>query len=205
MITLNRFRRVELALRQAGYAPIIEWSESILPPADADAFAREAVYVVCNSGFRNSVAVPIFERCMAALRNGRSASTEFGHQGKHQAIDHIWTEREKLFVAYVAHGDKIAFLRKIPWIGPVTSYHLEKNLGGDHAKPDVHMERLARRDQTDPHKLCRRLARGTGYRAATIDTVLWRACADGLLDSARYEAEGWRAAFTLKQFLLNRG
>lgn len=201
MITLRRFRRIEAALRQAGYSSIIDWSESILPPTDADAFAREAVYVICNSGFRNSVAVPIFERCMSSLRNGRSAASEFGHVGKHQAIDHIWAEREKLFAAYRAHEDKIAFLHEMPWIGPVTSYHLEKNLGGDHAKPDVHMERLARRDKTTTHKLCRRLARETGYRVATIDTVLWRACAEGLLNSARYEAEGWRLAFHPKTFL----
>lgn len=195
MITLKRFRRIETALREAGYSPIIEWSENILPPADADGFAREAIYVICNSGFRNSVAVPIFERCMTALKSGGTAATEFGHVGKRQAIDHIWTEREKLFAAYREHDDKIAFLHEIPWIGPVTSYHLEKNLGGDHAKPDVHMERLARRDRTTTQRLCRRLARETGYRVATIDTILWRACADGLLDSALYEADGWRAAF----------
>lgn len=204
MITVRRFRRIELALRQAGYAPIIDWSESIVPPVDADGFAREVVYVICNSGFRNSVAVPIFERCMTALKAGRSAATEFGHEGKQRAIDWIWSEREKLFAAYLAEGDKIAFLRGIPWIGPVTSHHLEKNLGGDHAKPDVHMERLARRDKTTTFRLCRRLARETGYRVATVDTVLWRACADGLLDSVRYEAEGWKAAFSPNRFLTTR-
>jgi len=204
MITLKRFRRIEAALRQAGYGSIIEWSESILPPVDADAFAREAVYVVCNSGFRNSIAVPIFKRCLAALEEGRSAATEFAHEGKRQAIDQIWAEREKLFAAYRDHADKIAFLRGIPWIGPITSYHLEKNLGGDHAKPDVHMERLARRDRTTTHKLCWRLARESGYRVATIDTILWRACAAGLLDSTRYESRGWKSAFGPKAFLESR-
>lgn len=205
MITLRRFRRVEMALRQAGYAPIIDWSENILPPADAEAFAREAAFTVCNSGFRNSIAVPIFERCMAAIKGGRSAATEFGHEGKCRAIDQIWTERKSLFAAYLAEEDKISFLRTLPWIGRITSYHLEKNLGGDYAKPDVHMERLARRDKTTTHKLCRRLARETGYRVATIDTVLWRACAEGLLDSRRYEAEGWRFAFRPEMLLSGDG
>ena len=205
MITLQRFRMIEALLRQVGYGPIIDWSENIRPPADADAFAREAVFCICNSGFRNAVAAPIVERCMDALRAGQSAATEFGHEGKTNAIDVIWAEREVLFAAYRATEDKLAFLRQLPWIGPVTCYHLEKNLGGDYAKPDVHMERLARREKTTTRKLCRRLARLTGYRVATIDTILWRACADGLLDSARYEAEGWKAAFRPKRFLASRG
>lgn len=205
MITVKRFRRIEALLRRAGYGPIIEWSENIREPADADAFAREAVFVICNSGFRNSVAVPIFERCMTALRAGRSTATEFGHEGKQKAIDQIWAEREALFAAYRGQEDKIAFLRRMPWIGPVTCFHLEKNLGGDYAKPDVHMERLARRDKTTTHKLCQQLSRATGYRIATIDTVIWRSCSAGLLDSARYEADGWKAAFRPKGFLASRG
>ncbi|MES2699067.1 MAG: hypothetical protein V4647_05615 [Pseudomonadota bacterium] len=201
MITLKRFRKLEAILREAGYGPSIDWSETITPPIDADAFASEAIFVVVNSGFRNSTAVPIFERCMTALREGRSAASEFGHPGKSSAIDHIWANRNVLFAAYRVAPDQLDYLRQLPWIGPVTTYHLQKNLGGDHAKPDVHMERLARRDGTTTHKLCRRLAHATGYRVATVDSLLWRACQSGLLKSARYEAEGWSAAFQPKKFL----
>lgn len=204
MITLRRFQKVEHVLREAGFGPSIDWAENISVPVDADAFASEAIYVICNSGFRNSVALPIFARCMVALKEGRSAATEFGHEGKHQSIDRIWKERDALFTAYAAADDKVAFLRTLPWIGPVTAWHLEKNLGGDHAKPDVHMERLARRDRTTTLKLCARLARQTGYRVATIDTVLWRACAEGLLNSKVYETAGWAAAFQPKRFLVRR-
>lgn len=205
MITSKRFRALEAIMRQAGYGDIIDWSENVPAPADAEAFARQAVFVICNSGMSNVAATPVFERCMIALREGRSASTEFGHPGKHAAIDEIWAERETLFAGYSADPDKLTFLQTLPWIGPVTCYHLAKNLGEDHAKPDVHMERLARRDRTTTHKLCRRLARETGYRVATIDTILWRACADGLLNSAGYEKEGWKAAFRPKRFLAGRG
>tara|TARA_B100000678_G_scaffold223492_1_gene191091 strand:- start:1750 stop:2385 length:636 start_codon:yes stop_codon:yes gene_type:complete len=204
MITLKRFWLLESTLRGAGYGPMIDWAENIAKPADANAFASEAIYVIINSGFRNSIAAPIFKRCMTALRAGRSASTAFGHEGKHQAIDAIWAERDALFAAYREADDQIAYLRSLPWIGPITVWHLAKNLGGDHAKPDVHMERLARRDRTTTKKLCARLALQTGYRIATIDTLLWRACADGLLDSVKYEAEGWKAAFRPQEFLASR-
>ncbi|WJY18324.1 hypothetical protein QQS45_11960 [Alteriqipengyuania flavescens] len=204
MITLRRFKALETALRQAGYGPSIDWSKTIAEPADAEAFASEAVYVICNSGFRNSIATPIFHKCMAALRAGGTASSVYGHEGKCAGIDYIWQNRTALFAAYRQDADKLAYLRTLPWIGPVTSYHLYKNLGGDHAKPDVHMERLARRDKTTTAKLCRRLARQSGYRIATIDTVLWRACAEGLLDSSKYETHGWEAAFQPEKFRRTR-
>lgn len=180
---------------------MIDWSESIEPAPDPDAFADRAIYVICNSGLANSIAEPIYQRCMLALHKGRSAATEFGHPGKRNAIDAIWENRETLFERYQATTDPIGFLQSLPWIGPVTSFHLAKNLGADVAKPDVHMERLARRDRTDTHRLCRRLSKQTGYRVATIDTVLWRACADGLLNSQAYELLGWKAAFQPKRFL----
>lgn len=183
---------------------MIEWSESLALPVDADAFAAEAVYVICNSGMANRIAGPIAERCIVALHERRSAATEFGHPGKRQAIDQIWAWRGPLYAMYLGDADKLNFLSQLPWIGPVTRYHLAKNLGADFAKPDVHMERLARRDKTTTHKLCAKLAQQTGYRVGTIDTVLWRACADGLLDSKTYESHGWKAAFKLKAFRESR-
>ncbi len=196
MLSVNRFRRLEAALRRRGYGPTIEWSEIIQPPNDADDFAERTIYVILNSGFRNSVAEPIYHRCVAALRTGLSATTVFRHPGKAPAIDTIWQAREALFEEYGRATDPIAFLEEIRWIGPVTALHLGKNLGLQHAKPDVHMERLARHDKTTTAKLCERLARATGYRVATIDTLLWKACESGLLKSAVYERHGWTAAIS---------
>lgn len=195
MITLKRFRRIETILRQHGYGQTIEWSESIQPPVSAEEFAKEAIYVICNSGMAVTVGAPVAKRCIARLQEGGSAAEVFGHPGKRQAIDDIWHDRAKHFGAFQAASSKLEFLQSLPWIGTVTRYHLAKNLGADEAKPDVHMERLARRDRTTTRTLCKRLARKTGYRVATIDSILWRACADGLLNSRVYEAHGWNAAF----------
>lgn len=195
MITVKRFRKLEAALRAAGYGPMIEWSETVQPPQTAEEFAGEAIYVICNSGLKNSVAAPIAVRCLAVLAIGASATTVFGHPGKAAAIDTIWHHRAMLFERFGRESAKLDFLGELPWIGPVTRHHLAKNLGSDTAKPDVHLERLARRDRTTTQTLCRRLARLTGYRVATIDSILWRSCADGMLNSAVYEAGGWKAAF----------
>jgi len=137
----------------------------------------------------------IYARCLGALDRSGTTRRVFGHKGKARAIDGIWRDRERLFGEFSASGDKLVFCESLPWIGPTTKYHLAKDLGVDVAKPDVHLARLARRDRTTVARMCARLARQTGYRKATIDTILWRGCATGILDSKRYELEGWRAAF----------
>ena len=176
------FHRVAAEMQRRGFNDI-EWSEVIAPPADADDFGGEAIFVICNSGMKNTVAREIFKRVMAALGAAQSASTAFRHPGKSAAIDTIWRDRAALYAAYMAADDKLAACEALPWIGGITKYHLAKNFGADVAKPDVHLQRLADQHGCTPQALCDRLAAETGYRAATIDTVLWRACAEGVIDS----------------------
>lgn len=195
MITAARFRELERALRARGYGPMIAWAEHVEKPTNAEDFATRVIYVICNSGMRVTVAAPIAEKCALALTDGRSATEVFGHPGKAVAIDLIWRQRETLFQEYLSADAKLDYLATLPWIGKVTKHHLAKNLGASAAKPDVHLVRLANRESTTPSRLCRRLARLTGYKIPTIDSILWRACADGLLNSRRYELEGWEAAF----------
>jgi hypothetical protein len=166
-----------------------------VPPTTAEAFAEHAIYVICNSGMANAVAEGIFQRIMASLHGHRTAAEVFKHPGKAKAIDEIWTNRGRLFGEYLQAQDKVEQLRALPFIGEVTALHLAKNLGADTAKPDVHMERLARREGVTTAELCARLSAETGYRVATIDTILWRACADRILNSRVYELEGWDAAY----------
>ena len=67
----------------------------------------------------------------------------------------------------------MAWLQTLPFIVPITVYHLAKNYGFDCAKPDRHLVRIAGAEGT--HELCARLARETGDRIATVDVVIWRA------------------------------
>lgn len=193
MITLKRFRRIEQAVRAAGYSDIIEWSETIQPPTCPDDFARRVVFVICSSGMSAAAAEAIYEKCVAALDGDETASSVFPHPGKAAAIDIVWRDRKDLFDSFLSDDDALAFCAELPFVGPVTRYHLAKNLGADVAKPDVHLARLAKREGVTPQQLCQRLAAATGYRAATIDTILWRACAAGVLNSTAYLERGWRA------------
>jgi hypothetical protein len=196
VITSEAFAQIVQAVIDEGWGDDISWSESVGQPADADAFASEAIFVICNSGMRFTVAQGIFDRCMNAVRQGASSSEVFGHAGKCLAIDQIWSEREAFFGAYMAAVDKVAWCETLPWIGEITKYHLAKNLGADVAKPDVHLQRLGLANGCTPEELCRRLASDSGFRVATVDVVLWRACATGLIDS--------RSAIPLQSTTLER-
>ena len=184
MIDLQTFLDIVEALRLAGFADDdIQWSENCGPPENARAFAREAVFVICNSGMKATIARQIFLRVIQALSRGDSAFTVFKHPGKAGAIDQIWFEREQHFASYQAAEDKLEFCASLPWIGAITKYHLAKNFGVQVAKPDVHLQRLADREGCTAQALCERLARESGYKVATVDVLLWRACATGVIDS----------------------
>ena len=81
MITLLRFRRLEEAVRQAGFGDNIDWTERLASPVDAEEFARAAIYVIANSGMKNSVAAPIYDRCIGALE--QTTSNNGDDDGKH--------------------------------------------------------------------------------------------------------------------------
>jgi predicted nucleic acid-binding protein len=189
LILLADFYRIVAELHRRGWAKDdLAWSENIQPPVTPDDFALEVIYVICNSGMRFTVATEIYKKVRAELamqryEDFRSAGRVFGHKAKAAAIDRIWRQRFDLWAAYMAAADKLAWLQTLPWIGPITKFHLGKNFGLDVVKPDVHLARLAKLHDTTPDALCAALARQTGYRKATIDTLLWRACAVGIVDS----------------------
>lgn len=172
----------------------VEWSEGVLPPVDAESFAWEAIWIICNSGMKHDVARVIERRVADAIREGRPVSTAFGHPGKAAAMQAIWDRREEMFRDYVASEDKMAYIASMPWIGQVTKFHLAKNFGLDVAKPDVHLARLAQREGEDVQAMCARVAAEVGVRVATVDLVLWRACATGLLDSRSGRLRDWGGA-----------
>lgn len=182
MITASDFAKlVQLQGQQAH--DDIAWAQALAQPVCAEDFALDAIFVICNSGMKNTVARGIFIKCREALHSHSAVFDVFRHPGKAAAIETIWRDRSILLSGYITAKDKLAFCESLPWIGGITKYHLAKNLGADVAKPDVHLQRLADREGCTVQALCERLGAQTGLRVAAIDTVLWRACADGVLNS----------------------
>lgn len=165
------------------WAGQFDWAESVTRPADAEAMARELIFVIANSGMKNTVARTIYRRVMAALEAGQDPSCAFGHAGKAAAMARIWRERERLFheLAALTDADIADWCARLPFIGAITKWHASKNLGADVAKPDRWLERVATLSNETVTQLCARLAQTTGDRVATVDLVIWWAMAHGIL------------------------
>jgi hypothetical protein len=183
MITASDYDTLKLTVRVNGYGRDIDWANELKPIGATESllFWQEYSWVILNSGMKNQVARGIWNRVELAVIKGGSAHDVFGHKGKATAIDTMYANREEELKRYIAASDKLAHCRSLPWIGPITCYHLAKNLGCDVVKPDRHLVRLAQAENTTPEALCRRLSEATGDRIVVVDTVLWRAANLGLI------------------------
>lgn len=159
---------------------------------DESSFLRESAWVVLNSGFRESTVRTKFDFISLAyfdwesaheiVRNAKLceelAYEVFANKSKLRAISNIaaiiidrgfaefWRDVES--EAYVT-------LQTLPYIGPVTAWHLMKNLGFNVSKPDRHLRRCADAFgfQTG-QEMCNFLSRATGDSVAAVDHVVWR-------------------------------
>ena len=175
---LATYRRLRADIIQLGYGHEVQWAQTVQPVSDPMTFWGEFAWVVLNSGMKNQVAQGIWNKVQPTVLAGGSAADVFGHKGKSAAIDLVYANRDRLLAEYHLSNDKLEWLRAMPWIGPITCWHLAKNYGHDCAKPDRHLVRIAGAEGT--HELCARLAKETGDRIATVDLVIWRAANLGL-------------------------
>ncbi|WP_321935405.1 hypothetical protein [Paraburkholderia sp. J8-2] len=195
----HRYTAIRDRLSHLGYRHEWEWAHTVTPPEAADAFAYQAIWVICCSGFRAQAARVTEQKVLDALAAGRSATDVFPRSGKGRAIDTIWANRSRYFagfrelVAREANAEAVIewlAMTKIPYVGGgILRYHFAKNLGIACAKPDRHLARLVGVPEgANPEQnfhavmaLCRRLAEATHDKVGAVDLVLWRACNLGIL------------------------
>ena len=177
----------------AGYAPEIDWQASrSFDRVDESMFLREAAWVVLSAGFSEAVLRGRFKDIseaflhwasarkisLSADRCFRDAISVFGHVRKITAIVDIAEEVALLGFATLAaelQEDPVGRLQGFPYIGPVTSLHLAKNLGFDVAKPDRHLIRIATAlNFESTAELCQAVSHVVGDRLAVVDLIFWR-------------------------------
>lgn len=181
----TQFELILETIISLGYSHEVEWARNVKPCTNANVFLMEYVWVVLNSGMKNQIARKIYDRITKAWGNGEETWTAFGHKGKVKAIDTVRNNYPEYFQNYLDAGDKIEFLKSLPFIGGITCFHLAKNLGHDCAKPDRHLVRIADHYKTTTEELCKKLSEETGERVATIDLVLWRAANLGIINTQK--------------------
>lgn len=189
----NFYLTAKQEVLSAGFAAELNWQSHRMFSAFTEVdLLREAAWVILCSGFRESVVRRCFdlfslcfcdwesaaEICNSAAQCRATALTVFGNRKKVEAILRTATFINQFGFANLKEKillDPINTLRALPFIGPVTSYHLAKNLGFATAKPDRHLVRLAGElGYSDVQKLCNSLSIATGDPIQVVDVVLWR-------------------------------
>lgn len=173
----NTYKTIKKNLIDRGYQQEMDMILDMLdtPCDDKRRFLLETIYVIINSGMKQQIAKKIYEKVVKRLESGKSIEGAFRHKGKVKAILYVWENYDRLWSEYITASDKLSYLESIPFVGPITKYHLARNLGMDTVKPDRHLERISKKWGTDPFTLCERISKKTGDKVGFVDFVIWRA------------------------------
>lgn len=188
---IKEYIKIRGKVIEAGFQGDIDWSENLSPATmTVSELVCEYIWVVLNSGMKNTVARKIETKVLDALEGGKCVfppdTSIFRHKLKCKAIQEAWDKREELFAEFAKAKDDpdkvMEFIVSLPYTkGKILRWHFAKNVGLDVAKPDRHLVRIAAHYGTTPNDLCARLSRGSGDRVATVDMVLWRAAEQGII------------------------
>ena len=193
------YLRAKLLVIEAGYGGDVDWADGLQDVEPDDAYVvREAAWVILNSGFRYAVAQTLWPRLSAAFCDWKLEAIDgdcvapalevLNHPGKIDAMLSIaqLVQRDGS-AAIVADAQEPPTLRRLPFIGTITCWHLAKVLGVDCVKPDVHLQRAAdAAGEASALALCEAIRDATGDRLTVVDSVLWRY-------GEQRQARGWPA------------
>ena len=187
MTPIEFFNKARSWCMTNGYEKEVEWSRTVVPVDNRYAFFDEYVWVVINSGMRNKIAEKIYRN----YKNSGIAAVR--HKGKHNAILKTEKELDVFWEKYQNSEEKIDILQELSWIGPITKYHLARNIGFDFAKPDRWLCLLAEifgyktyivTLHSDVQRFCQDIADKSNERIGTIDVILWRYCSEHPIEIA---------------------
>lgn len=193
MISSITYDHIKKSVIASGFKDEIDWQARVRYEDVNEAhFLRELAWVVLASGMKEKVIRQKFPAILEAFFSFSSAKTivenrdkcisnalkVFAHSGKIPAIADgaAKVDREgfdHLKARILTNPAKI--LQEFGFIGPITVYHLAKNLGLPVAKPDRHLVRIAAAcGYSDVQKFCRDISTMSGDSVPVVDIVLWR-------------------------------
>ena len=181
------------AVVQGGFGWEIDWQESLeFDRLTEPSFLQEAAWVVLTAGMREAVVRRRFNAVSEAFlgwssakaivdsrrRCRRRALAVFNHRPKIGAILGIAHRTASLSFEWIKSRileQGVSYLQRLPFIGPVTSFHLAKNIGLQTAKPDRHLVRIAALfGFPSAQTMCETIAEEVCDSVSVIDVVLWR-------------------------------
>lgn len=187
------YRQAKELVIERGYSGEISWQESIIYEEITESdFLREGAWVILSCGMRESIVRRKFAKVSVAFHNWASAQTivDQSQVCRSEALSFFNSPPKIDAIIDMAHGiaatgfdivkesirtDGVQYLQQFSYIGPITVFHLAKNIGFPVAKPDRHLERIAARTgYACPQQMCEHLAEATGDSIPVVDLVLWR-------------------------------
>ncbi|MHB1709742.1 MAG: hypothetical protein ACYCT2_09755 [Thermoplasmataceae archaeon] len=189
----RKYYFAKAAVIASGYIHEIEWQNSLnLGELNETSFLKELAWVILSTGMKEQVIRGIFPKISICFFDWESAEMInlkqeecffkafrlFRNKRKISAIIEsakiTTTFGFKELKEHLSRGD-FRVLNMFPYIGPITTYHLAKNLGLQVAKPDRHLSRIsATLGYSDAQDLCCDLSMITGDKVSVVDMVLWR-------------------------------
>ena len=162
------------AIVKSGYSDEIDYIDTIKPlkKQDPHTFFLEYAWVVLGAGMKEQVARNIYNRYC------ENFDIDFvRHPTKKKAIEHMLDNYISTFGELLDADNKMDYLETLSWIGPITKYHLARNIGIDTVKPDRHLVRLTKIFGFEsPMSMCQCIQKNNETKLGTIDIVLWRYC-----------------------------
>lgn len=178
---------------ERGFAWELDWQAKLSFEETIESqFLAEAAWVILASGFRESIIRRIFPTISEAFFNWENASIivlnidqcrldAYNHFKNEKKIDAICCLAVRVLddgfeqVKSSIRENGIDYLQSFPFIGPISSLHLLKNLGIPVAKPDRHLMKIANvAGFNTVEELCSTIKESVGDSIPEIDIVLWR-------------------------------
>lgn len=176
-----------------GFAEEINWQANVcFDEVDETSFLREIAWVILSSGMRETIIRNIFGKISKCFFNWSSSELIVKNKEKCfcEALKHLNNKNKISAIISAAKEintmgfyqfkkviseNPVEKLQELSYIGPVTVYHLVKNIGLPYAKPDRHLKRIAKKEgYSDVQKFCHEVSKLTGDSKPVVDIVFWR-------------------------------
>lgn len=190
---ITAYRLAKSIVVRAGYSGEITWQASLDFDHIAEPdFLREHAWVALSAGMHEHIIRRCFGVVSRCFYDWQSAKTIVRHEDRcrNLALRHFNNRRKidgiieaaRIVNSYGFEGYKevirrnpLTILQFLPFIGPVTCYHLAKNIGLPYAKPDRHLRRLANSvGYSDVQEFCKDISEYVEDSIPVVDIVLWR-------------------------------
>jgi hypothetical protein len=187
------YRKAKEIIIRAGFRDEITWQESVnIDRVTESDFLREHAWVALSAGMQERVIRNLFRGIASSFYDFQSAkiivenkcacrNAALGYFNNQKKIEAIILMSQKIYADGFEkfkgslYLSPLETLQTLPYIGPVTCFHLAKNIGIQVAKPDRHLTRLANHaGYEDVQLFCRDISSQTGDSVPVVDIVLWR-------------------------------